>query len=80
MAQPDLEGVAASLRTLTDQVSLIANLPTNDVALANRVNALEQRSNALDRNQTIILQQRQTNHDANSCLTSIYNLPVMIKS
>ena len=64
MAQPDLQGVVASLRTLTDQASLIANLPTNGVALANRVNALEQRSNALDRNHAIILQQMQTNHDA----------------
>lgn len=61
MAQPNFEAIAASLRILTDQVSLIADLPTNGVALANRVNALEQ---CMNQNQNIILQRIQANHNA----------------
>lgn len=42
-------------------------MSTNGAALANEVNALEQRSNALEKlhqNENIILQQMQTDHDA----------------
>lgn len=73
MVQPEpIEAIAAGLRNLADQVSLIVNIPTNGAALADRVRTLEQRSNASDhmiqnhnrliQNHNIMLEQFQSNH------------------
>lgn len=55
MAQPDIPTITANLQAIQDQVSLVANSPTNGV-LADRVIALDQRIN---HNQNILLERIQ---------------------